>query len=253
MPISRRAFAGGLAGLSAMLLGGSLRAARPVPKLLVWILLEGCRSDFLERNRGAMAKSGLRRLMDEGCYFPDCRMSASSFTTSGIATLATGTWPQMHGIVADNWYDTATRQVARAGPEALMATGMADQIARDGKSRLFVVGLDDRNAALVAGRNPLALFGMDLRGEFVMRGTAPVAWFGAFQRANPPANLYNAPWLALGAREGSQPLRVLRYDQAHPQDFVFLYKASPFAQATQFDLAHEIIVREDLGQGGGVD
>jgi hypothetical protein len=80
-----------------------------------------------------------------------------------------------------------------------------------------------------------------------------VAWFGAFQRANPPANLQDAPWLALGAREGSQPLRKLHYDKAHPQDFVFLYKASPFAQATQFDLAREIMMREQLGQGSGID
>ena len=49
------------------------------------------------------------------------------------------------------------------------------------------------------------------------------------------------------------PLRVLKYDPARPQDFVFLYKASPFAQATQFDLVRELIEREKLGQGGGVD
>ena len=97
----------------------------------------------------------------------------------------------------------------------------------------------------------MAIFSMDERGEFVVRGSASVAWFGAFQRANPPANLHDAPWLALGAPKGSQPLRVLRYDPARPQDFVFLYKASPFAQSTTFDLAREVIVRESLGQGGG--
>jgi predicted AlkP superfamily pyrophosphatase or phosphodiesterase len=253
MPISRRAFAAGAARLGALAVGGSLQAARPLPTLLVWILLEGCRSDFLERNRAAFSKGGLRRLMDEGCYFPDCRMAASTFTAPGVATLATGTWPQLHGIVADTWYDTATRQLVRASPEALTATGLAEQITRDGKSRLFVVGLDDRYAALVAGPNPLAVFGMDQRGEFGVRGSAPMAWFGAFQRANPASNLWNAPWLALGARPESQPLRMLRYDQAHPQDFVFLYKSSPFAQSTQFELAREVILRESLGQGGGVD
>jgi Type I phosphodiesterase / nucleotide pyrophosphatase len=253
MPISRRVFAGGAAWLGALLAGGALRAARPQPKLLIWIILEACRSDLLERNRPAMAKSGLRRLMDEGCYFPDCRMAASTFTAAGVATLATGTWPQLHGIVADSWYDTATRELVQASPDALVATGLSDQIARDGKSRLFVVGLGDRYAALVAGRNPMAVFGMDSRGEFVMRGSVPLPWFGAFQRANQPATLHSAQWLALGARPGSQPLRVLQYDPAHPRDFVFLYKASPFAQTTQFDLAHEIISREDLGQGGGID
>ena len=55
--------------------------------------------------------------MDEGCYFPDCRMSASTFTSSGLATLATGAWPQLHGIVADTWYEPATHQLVKAGPD----------------------------------------------------------------------------------------------------------------------------------------
>jgi hypothetical protein len=253
MPISRRAFASGAVGVSTLLAGGSLRAARTLPKLVVWILLEGFGSTLLERNRAAFGKGGLRRLMDEGCYFPDCRMATSTFTSSGIATVATGAWPQLHGIVADSWYDAATHQVVKAGPEALAATGLADQIARDDRSRMFVVGLEERSAALVAGSKPFALFSMDQRGEFEIRGSAPVPWFGAFQRANPPANLLNAAWLALGARQGSPPLRVLRYDASRPQDFVFLYKASPFAQSIQFDLARELIQREELGQGGGVD
>jgi hypothetical protein len=251
MPISRRAFARGTAGFGAMLAGRSLRAARPVPKLLVLIAVEACRSDSLERNRASLSKNGLRRLMDEGCYFPDCRMAASTFTSSGLATLATGTWPQLHGIVADTWYEPGTHQLVKAGPDVLAATGLGDQIARDLKSRVFSIGLDQNRTALLAGRNPMAVFSLNERGEFVVHGRASVAWFGAFQRANPATNLHNASWLALGAPKGSQALRVLKYDPARPQDFVFLYKASPFAQSNMFDLAHEVIVRESLGQGGG--
>jgi Type I phosphodiesterase / nucleotide pyrophosphatase len=248
MPISRRAFSLGALGAPAL-----LRAARPVPKLLVLLALEEFRSDYLERNRAAFGKNGFRRLVEEGCYFPDCRMSASSFTSSGLATLATGAWPQSHGIVADHWYDPATRRIVRARPEALEATSVADQIAQDPKSRIFAIGLEEAHAALLAGRNPAALFAMDARGEFGVRGSAAVSWFGAFQRANPPANLRDAAWMALGARTDSHPLRLLTYDPARPQDFVFLYQSSPFGQSTQFELAREVIVRERLGQGGGLD
>jgi arylsulfatase A-like enzyme len=48
-------------------------------------------------------------------------------------------------------------------------------------------------------------------------------------------------------------LRTLSYDQAQPQQFVFRYKASPFAQSAQFELAREIINSENLGKGGGTD
>jgi len=216
--------------------------------------MEGCRSDYLERNSGVLGKTGLRRLMDEGCYFPDCRMSSSTFTATGLATLATGTWPQLHGIVADTWYEPATHQLVKAGRDVLGATGLADQITRDRKNRVFAIGLDQDHVAMLAGRNPRAVFSMDDRGEFVVRGSASVPWFGAFQRANPAANLHDASWLALGAPAGSLPLRKLKYDQARPQDFVFLYKASPFAQSANFDLAHNVIVSETLGQaGGGLD
>lgn len=224
-----------------------------MPKLLVLLALEEFRPDYLERNRPAFGKNGLRRLADEGCYFPDCRMSASSFTASGLATLSTGAWPQLHGIIADNWYDPVTRRIVRARPEALQATSLADQVALDSKSRTFVIGLEGTHAALLAGRNPAALFAMDARGEYVVRGSAPVSWFGAFQRANRPDNLLNAAWMALGARPDSHPLRVLTYDPARPQDFIFLYQASPFGQAAQFELVREVIVQERLGQGGGID
>jgi len=253
MRISRREFARDATGLCALLAGGSLRAARPLPNLLVFIALEEFRADYLERNRSALGKNGFRKLLDDGCYYPDCRMSASTFTSTGLATLATGAWPELHGIVADSWYETATHKIVRARAEALEATSLADQIARDRKSRVFAVGLDDTRASLLAGKSPLAMFSMDARGEFVVRGSAPVPWFGAFQRAYPATNLRNASWVAWGARPGSLPLRILKYDPDRPQDFVFLYKASPFAQSTQFDLARETIMREGLGQGGGVD
>ena len=251
--MTRRAWLGRAAGLGALSLPLPLRAARTPPKLLIFIAAGEFRSGYLERNWPYLTKGGLRRLAEEGCYFPDCRMSASTFTSSGLATLATGAWPQSHGIVADAWYDQAGRRIVRARPEALEATTLADQAAAQKPNRVYAVGLDERHISFLAGRNPLALFAMDARGDFTVRGATPVPWFGAFQRANPAANLRNAPWLAMGAKAGSLPLRILKYDSARAQDFVYLYKSSPFAQATQFDLVREVIEREKLGQGGGVD
>jgi hypothetical protein len=251
--ISRRAFARSAGGLVAGLAASSSGAPRPLPRLLVLIAFEEFRSDYLDRNLASLGKGGLRRLMEGGCYFPDCRMAASSFTSTGLSTLATGAWPQSHGIVADAWFDPAARRTVHARVDLLEATALADQIARNRHSRIYAVGLEDAHVDFLAGRSPVAQFVMDPRGEFVARGAAPLPWFGAFQRANLVANLRNAPWLAISARAGSLPLRVLKYDPARPQDFVFLYKASPFALTTQFDLVRALVEREGLGQGGGVD
>jgi arylsulfatase A-like enzyme len=48
-------------------------------------------------------------------------------------------------------------------------------------------------------------------------------------------------------------LRTLRYDANHPQEFAALYKASPFGQAAEFDMAAELVVRDRLGQGSTTD
>src|ERR1019366_9029672 len=101
MAISRRQFtAGALAGLAGYL-PGRLEALRPRPKLFVFLIAEQFRQLYLDRG-------GFRELMTKGVYYPDCRLAASGFTASGLATLATGAYPSLHGIVADQWYDRKT-------------------------------------------------------------------------------------------------------------------------------------------------
>ena len=43
--------------------------------------------------------------------------------------------------------------------------------------------------------------------------------------------------MALNAAADAPPLRTLHYDAKHPQEFLALYKASPFGQTAEFDLA----------------
>src|SRR5579885_2107173 len=101
MDISRRAF-------GASILGGIAHKALalpPRPKLVVLVLLEQFRSSYLDASWGDFGTGGFRRLIEGGAFFPDCRHLASSFTLTSVATLASGTWPAQHGIVADTWYD----------------------------------------------------------------------------------------------------------------------------------------------------
>src|SRR5664279_2662361 len=95
-----------LAGASA----GLLKGLSPRPKLLVLVVLEQMRQDYLDSVAGQFGQGGLRRILLNGAHFPDCRHLASSFSASSIATLATGAWPAKHGIVAGNWYNRATKK-----------------------------------------------------------------------------------------------------------------------------------------------
>lgn len=254
MLVSRRRFASlaslGLAGLPIR-----LRAARPRPKLIVLLIAEQFRSDYLDLFSNFLVPGGFRRLMDDGAYFPGCQMAASTFTSGGLATLSTGAYPQLHGIVADTWYDRTARKPVPATPQALQATTIADQFAAaDPENRIFVSALDLPDAALLAGSAQAALFYMDAEGSFVQRGRSRQAgWLVDFNQINSAVGLRNAPWLALGNKKGGPPLRTLTFDPARPEDFLALYRASPFCQAVHMALARETIVQEKLGQGQGAD
>lgn len=254
MLVSRRRFAAlataGLTGFSKTLL-----AARPRPKLIVLLIAEQFRADYLDLFANFLAPGGFRRLIEEGAYFPVCQMAASTFTSGGLATISTGAYPQMHGIVADSWYDRVSRKPVPAVSEALQATTLAEQIAAaDPSNRIFAAALDSRDAALLAGGVQTSLFHRDATGKFMARGKAENAdWLATFNENNPPERFRNESWFALGKKESTPPLRTLKYDETHPEEFLELYWASPFGQTAQMNLVREIITQEKLGQGAGVD
>src|ERR1022692_2555623 len=149
MAISRRQFtAGALAGLAGYL-PGRLEALRPRPKLFVFLIAEQFRQLYLDRGGSLLVPGGFRELMTKGVYYPDCRLAASGFTASGLATLATGAYPSLHGIVADQWYDRKTHLLTKARAEMLEATTLADEVERTGyreeaarspQNRIFCLG-----------------------------------------------------------------------------------------------------------------
>jgi hypothetical protein len=190
--------------------------------------------------------------MERGAYFPDCRHAASAFSATSVATLATGGWPSQHGIIADSWYDRASKKVVPAGDEALDATTLAAQVVPETGARVYVIADSPSHAGIFAGTRDASVFWMDSGGQFTARGGAP-EWFGEFNTSNSPENLHGAKWMALGAKADAPPLRTLTYDQNHPGDFQALYRSSPFAQAATLNLLRECIVRERLGQAGGLD
>ncbi len=210
------------------------------------------RPDYLDAVWGQVGHGGLRRLVENGAYFPDCRHLASSFPCTTIATLATGTWPAQHGIVADRWYDRKERGPIRAAAEALQATTFPAQVADAANSRVFVVAQEEVKGALFAGTTQAYLFSMDESGQFATHRDTP-GWLGEYNRLHSVNDLRNTDWLAVGAKPGAPPLRKLTYEPARPQEFLALYKASPFAQSAVFEFAGELAAREKLGQGNTFD
>ncbi len=248
MDVCRREF--GLTLLAGLAAPGL--AVVPRPKLLVLVLLEQMGADSLIPLEPRFGVGGFRRLIGNGAFFPDCRHLASTFTATGLATIATGTWPSQHGIVADTWYDRHTRKPVQGMDEPLFATTLASQIAAEPRTRVFVTALDRSRAALFAGTGNASLFWMDENGQFTAFHGGP-AWLKDYNRLRPIENVHNADWMALGARPGAPPLRKLAFDPERPADFLALYKASPLGEQAQFEFVGELIAQEKLGQGETFD
>lgn len=91
-------------------------AARERPRLAVLVYVDQLRGDYLTRWEG-LFEAGLQRLTTDGAWFQNCHYPyATTVTGAGHASVATGTSPDRHGIIANEWYDRA------AGVEVYCAT-----------------------------------------------------------------------------------------------------------------------------------
>src|SRR5438132_10490503 len=205
--LTRRRFAGCIAGSLA---AARLSAIPPRPKLFVLLLAEQFRSDYLSQFSALFGPGGFRRLMEEGAYFPDCRMAASTFSSSGIATIATGAYPEAHGIVAESWYDPETKKIVSARAPLNQASTLADQIAAaDSHNRVYATAGDSGRAALLAQsaafpRMRHTVLALDRATE-----ASEPAWVDLFRQSHTPEGFKNAKWQALQADPSAPPLRVL--------------------------------------------
>src|SRR6202047_93859 len=137
------------------------------PKLVVVIVIDQFRGDYLERYRDQFGEGGFRVFLDRGAYFTDCNYDyANTRTAPGHATLFTGSYTSGHGIVANEWWDPAKKKRASsvaddttklvgvgagkngpgASPHNLMSDTLGDELklATGGKARGFAISLQER-------------------------------------------------------------------------------------------------------------
>ena len=189
--------------------------------------------------------------MEKGAYFPDCRLLASSFPASAVATLATGAWPAQHGIVADTWFDPATRKLATANDDVMLASTLASQIAADNRNRVYVVASQESHANIFAGGADARLYWMDDNGLFATSADT-ADWMTNYNNLRAPENFRNNKWTAINSPQGPA-LRTLTWTPERPAEFMTLYKSSPSGQETLFDFAGKLIQNEKMGQQSSTD
>lgn len=155
-------------------------AAQTRPKLVLLIVVDQFRYDYLERFNDLFAGGGIRRLMREGASWADANYDhAPTKTAPGHATLMTGTWPAEHGIIANNWYERETGRKVRSvsddatlllgggregekgsSPRRMIASTLGDELRLATADRSKVIGISSksRSAILPAGRHATAAY-----------------------------------------------------------------------------------------------
>lgn len=144
------------------------------PKLVVGIVVDQMRTDYIYRYWDNFGPGGFKRLCTGGAFLRDAHFDYTPTETGpGHASVHTGTTPARHGIVANEMYVRATGKgdycasahdtvkgvgmpddVGRRSPRNLLATTLADELERrfDGKAKTIGIALKDRGAILPIGR-----------------------------------------------------------------------------------------------------
>jgi predicted AlkP superfamily pyrophosphatase or phosphodiesterase len=142
------------------------------PKLIVGIIIDQMRYDYIFRFWDKYENNGIKRLINEGSFCKNANFNYI-FTQSnpGFATISTGTNPSAHGIIADEWYVELSDKMIHCtldedaicvgsdngsekhSPSKLLASTIGDEIklASYRKSKVISVSLDASAAILSAG------------------------------------------------------------------------------------------------------
>lgn len=118
---------------------------RTQPKLVVGIVVDQMRYDYLTRFERHYGENGFRRFLDKGFNCKNNHFNyAPTSTGPGHASVYTGTTPGTHGIIGNNWYDKTTdREVYCAGDEAYVSIGTTGDAGQMSPHRMAVTTLPD--------------------------------------------------------------------------------------------------------------
>jgi hypothetical protein len=196
------------------------RLARP--KLVVGIVVDQMRWDYLYRYYNRYGTGGFRRLLSEGFSCEDTYIShLPSYTAVGHTTIFTGSVPSIHGITGNDWIDQATGKdvycvsdslvspvggtspAGNMSPRNLLATTVTDELmlATNFHSRVVGVSLKDRASVLPAGHMPTGAFWFDdVKGCFststwYMKRLPE--WVERFNAQDEPSKLVSGGWSTL--------------------------------------------------------
>ncbi len=247
------------------------------PKLVVILIIDQFRGDYLERYHQELGPNGFRLFTDRGAYYPACYFQyANTRTAPGHATIATGAYSPAHGIFSNDWWDPAQKRMVSSvedssakligaevegvgsSPHNLLAGTIGDELrlATQGQSRVYGIALKDRAAILATGYSANGAFWIDeatgawITSTYYM--SSPPRWLLSFNGQDSAKKYLNLEWKDTdGTLLASTAPH--NFDNGKPVPYYELVGSTPYGNDYEFDFARELIQQEKLGYGAVTD
>jgi predicted AlkP superfamily pyrophosphatase or phosphodiesterase len=199
------------------------RRAQPVqqkrPRLVLLIVVDQFRYDYLERFGDLFGPNGFRRLLRDGASWAQSNYDhIPTYTAPGHGTMMTGAYPAESGIIGNEWLDRATGKrvtsvtddsvkllggsptEAGSSPARLMSSTVGDELRLATNDRAKVIGISvkDRSAILPAGRHANAAYWFNWTTGTMVSSTYYFnqlpAWVAAFNATKPADKYFGTKW-----------------------------------------------------------
>ena len=193
------------------------------PKLVIGIVVDQMRYDYLYRFNSKYGEGGFKRLLKEGFSLENAHYNyIPTYTAVGHTSIFTGTTPDNHGIIGNHWYDKYQKEMiycvddstyntvgnnsdgGKKSPKRLFTTTITDQLqlAQNKQGKTIGIGIKDRSAILPAGHTANAAYWFDggsignwISSSFYMDSLPN--WVSKFNNLKKPDEYLSKPWETL--------------------------------------------------------
>lgn len=148
------------------------------PKLVIGLVVDQMRYDYLRIFYDRFGEGGFKKLIKEGYHLENAHYNyIPTYTAVGHTSIYTGTTPDHHGIIGNNWYDKALRKSiycvddtnyqtvgastgGQKSPYRMVTTTITDQLklAQNMRGKTIGIAIKDRSSILPAGHTANAAY-----------------------------------------------------------------------------------------------
>ncbi|NIG57038.1 alkaline phosphatase PafA [Chitinophaga sp. Cy-1792] len=262
------------------------------PKLVVGVVVDQMRWDYLYRYGSRYSAGGFKRLLNEGFSCENTLINYTpTITACGHTCIYTGSVPAIHGIIGNSWFspelgrsvycaeDTTVTTVGssssagKMSPRNMLVTTIGDELrlSNNFQSKVIGIAIKDRGAILPAGHSANAAYWYDgssgnwITSTYYMNQLP--GWVQEFNNEKLPQQYLAKPWNTL------YPISSYVLSTADEKSYEGKYKnasntsfphdlsaiangsvaATPYGNTMTLEFAKKAIEANEMGKGAVTD